>query len=152
MILSFREASAPDSTALTVRNFGFDTFRLKENNTRIQFDDDSTSAGFPNNNWQIRANDSGSGGSNFLGFVDQGVSGNSETGTLVFAVNAGASANSLRVGSNSKVGLRTATPVLDVHANTTDTPAIRLEQNNSADSLHRHGTLPATRQTSSCAM
>ena len=112
-------------------NFGFDTFRLKENNTRIQFDDDSTAAGFPNNNWQIRANDSGSGGSNFLGFVDQGVSGNSETGTLVFAVNAGAAANSLRVGGNSKVGLRTATPVLDVHANTTDTPAIRLEQNNS---------------------
>ena len=112
-------------------DFGFDTIRVKENNTRIQFDDTSTSAGFPNNNWQIRANDSGSGGANFLGFVDQGASGNSETGTIVFAVTAGASANSLRVGSNSKVGLRTATPVLDVHANTTDTPAIRLEQNNS---------------------
>jgi hypothetical protein len=112
-------------------DFGFDTIRVKENNTRIQFDDTSTSAGFPNNNWQIRANDSGSGGTNFLGFVDQGATGNSETGTIVFAVNSGASANSLRVGSNSKVGLRTATPVLDVHANTTDTPAIRLEQNNS---------------------
>ena len=111
-------------------NFGFDTIRVKENNTRIQFDDTSTSAGFPNNNWQIRANDSGGGGTNFLGFVDQGATGNSETGTIVFAVNSGASANSLRVGSNSKVGLRTATPVLDVHANTTDTPAIRLEQNN----------------------
>ena len=111
-------------------DFGFDTIRVKENNTRIQFDDTSTSAGFPNNNWQIRANDSGSGGANFLGFVDQGATGNSETGTIVFAVTAGASANSLRVGSNSKVGLRTATPVLDVHANTTDTPAIRLEQNN----------------------
>jgi len=111
-------------------NFGFDTIRVKENNTRIQFDDTSTSAGFPNNNWQIRANDSGSGGTNFLGFVDQGASGNSETGTIVFAVNSGALANSLRVGSNSKVGLRTATPVLDMHANTTDTPAIRLEQNN----------------------
>jgi endosialidase-like protein len=37
----------------------------------------------------------------------------------------------LRVSSAGKVGLRTATPVLDVHANTTDTPAIRLEQNNS---------------------
>ena len=111
-------------------DFGFDTIRVKENNTRIQFDDTSTSAGFPNNNWQIRANDSGSGGTNFLGFVDQGATGNSETGTIVFAVTAGASANSLRVGSNSKVGLRTATPVLDVHANTTDTPAIRLEQNN----------------------
>jgi endosialidase-like protein len=111
-------------------NFGFDTIRVKENNTRIQFDDTSTSAGFPNNNWQIRANDSGSGGTNFLGFVDQGATGNSETGTIVFAVNSGASANSIRVGSNSKVGLRTATPVLDMHANTTDTPAIRLEQNN----------------------
>jgi hypothetical protein len=111
-------------------DFGFDTIRVKENNTRIQFDDTSTSAGFPANNWQIRANDSGSGGANFLGFVDQGTTGNSETGTIVFAVTAGASANSLRVGSNSKVGLRTATPVLDVHANTSDTPAIRLEQNN----------------------
>ena len=110
-------------------NFGFDTIRLKENNTRLQFDDTSSSAGFPTNNWQIRANDSG-GGSDFLGFVDQGATGNSETGTLVFAVSSGALANSLRVGSNSKVGLRTATPVLDVHANTTDTPAIRLEQNN----------------------
>ena len=111
-------------------NFGFDTIRVKENNTRIQFDDTSTSAGFPSNNWQIRANDSGGGGTNFLGFVDQGATGNSETGTIVFAVNSGALANSLRVGSNSKVGLRTATPVLDMHANTTDTPAIRLEQNN----------------------
>src|SRR6185503_12051738 len=112
-------------------NFGFDTIRVKENNTRIQFDDTSTSAGFPNNNWQIRANDSGSGGANFLAFVDQGATGNSETGTIVFAVTAGASANSLRVGSNSKIGLRTATPVLDIHASTTDTPAMRLEQNNS---------------------
>jgi hypothetical protein len=111
-------------------NFGFDTIRVKENNTRIQFDDTSTSAGFPTNNWQIRANDSG-GGSSFLGIVDQGATGNSESGTLVFAVDAGAGANSLRVSSSSNVGLGTATPVLDMHTNTTDTPAIRLEQNNS---------------------
>src|SRR2546425_943260 len=52
--------------------FGFDTIRLKENNTRLQFDDTSSAAGFPTNNWQIRANDSANGGSNFLGFVDQG--------------------------------------------------------------------------------
>jgi hypothetical protein len=31
-------------------SFGFDTIRLKENNDRIQFDDTSTSAGFPTNN------------------------------------------------------------------------------------------------------
>ena len=112
-------------------NFGFDTIRLKENNTRIQFDDTSTSVGFATNNWQIRANSSANGGASFLAFVDQGATGNSETGTIVFEVDAGAPANSLKVASNGKVGLRTATPVLDVHANTTDTPAIRLEQNNS---------------------
>ena len=109
-------------------NFGFDTVRLKENNTRIQFDDTSA-APFPTNNWQIRANSSASGGASFLGFVDQGANGNSETGTIVFGVEAGAPANSIRVSSTGKVGLRTGTPVLDVHANTSDTPAIRLEQN-----------------------
>ena len=111
-------------------NFGFDTIRVKENNTRIQFDDTSTSAGFATNNWQIRANASPSGGANFLAFVDQGANGNSETGTIVFQVTAGAPANSLVVSSGGNIGVGTATPVLDVHANTTDTPAIRLEQNN----------------------
>ena len=109
--------------------FGFDTIRVKENNTRIQFDDTSA-AGFPLNNWQIRANSSAGGGASFLAFVDQGAAGNSETGTIIFEVDAGAPANSLKVASNGKVGFRTATPVLDMHANTSDTPAIRLEQNN----------------------
>lgn len=110
--------------------FGFDTVRLKENNTRLQFDDTSVSAGFATNNWQIRANAQGSGGASFLGLVDQGATGNSESGTIVVQVDAGASANSLRVSNTSRIGLRTATPVLDVHANTNNTPAIRLEQNN----------------------
>jgi hypothetical protein len=35
------------------------------------------------------------------------------------------------VSSGGNIGVGTATPVLDVHVNTTDTPAIRLEQNNS---------------------
>ena len=110
--------------------FGFDTIRVKENITRIQFDDTS-GAGFPTNNWQIRANSSAGGGGSFLAFVDQGATGNSESGTIVFEVDAGAPANSLRVSSSGNVGVGTATPVLDIHANTTDTPAIRLEQNNS---------------------
>ena len=113
-------------------NFGFDTIRLKENNDRIQFDDTSTSAGFPTNNWQIRANSSASGGASFLGFVDQGTTGNSETGTVVFEVDAGAPANALKVSSTGRVGLRTATPVLDLHITTGDTPAHRLEQTNAS--------------------
>jgi Chaperone of endosialidase len=115
---------------VSTESFGTDTIRVKENNTRIQFDDTSSSAGFASNNWQIRANDQPSGGANFLGIVDQGTGGSGETGTIVFAVAAGAPANSIRVSNIGKVGLRTATPVLDMHANTSDTPAIRLEQNN----------------------
>jgi hypothetical protein len=110
-------------------DFGFDTLRLKENNTRLQFNDTSSTTGFPTNNWQIRANSSASGGANFLGFVDQGATGFSESGTIVFSVAAGAPANSLFVASTGRVGLRTSTPVLDLHAATSNTPAFRLEQN-----------------------
>ncbi len=107
--------------------FGFDTIRLKENNTRIQFDDTS-GAGFATNNWQIRANSSAASGPSFLAFVDQGPTNNSETGTIVFDVEAGAPANALKVSSAGRVGIKTATPSLDLHIATADTPAIRMEQ------------------------
>ena len=45
-------------------SFGFDTLRLKENNLRINFDDTSTSAGFPATDWTLSANDTASGGLN----------------------------------------------------------------------------------------
>lgn len=112
--------------------FGFTTIRMKENNTRIGFVDTSSAAGFATNDWTIRANSSDSGGGNFLAFVDHGAtSTGAETGTIVFEVDAGAPANSLRVASAGRVGLRTATPLLDFHINTSNTPAIRLEQNSS---------------------
>ncbi|GEM_PF-265786 len=111
--------------------FNFDTIRLKENNTRISFNDTSV-APFPTNDWTIRANSSASGGASFLAFVDRGASeSGDETGTIVFEVDAGAPANALKVSSTGKVGLRTATPVLDLHIATSDTPAHRLEQNSS---------------------
>lgn len=106
-------------------NFGFDTIRLKENNTRIHFDDTSTSAGFPANDWTLIANDSASGGSSKFSIEDR-------TGSKVpFTITAGAATNSIFVDSTGRVGLRTSTPVLDLHINTSNTPAIRLEQNNS---------------------
>jgi Chaperone of endosialidase len=106
-------------------SFGFDTIRLKENNTRIKFDDTSTSAGFPANDWQITANDSASGGSSKFSIED--ISGSK----VPFTITAGAATNSVFVDSTGRLGLRTSTPVLDIHANTSNTPAIRLEQNNS---------------------
>lgn len=112
-------------------DFGFDTLRMKENNTRVQFND--TSAGsFPTNNWQIRANASFSGGPSFLGFVDQGPDGTSETGTIVFSVAAGAGPNALFVDAGGNVGIGTGNPVLRMHAVNGNTPALRLEQNGSS--------------------
>jgi hypothetical protein len=109
-------------------SFSFDTIRLKENNTRISFNDTSA-APFPTNDWTIRANSSASGGQSFLGFVDRGTTENGdEVGTIVFEVDAGAPANSLRVSSSGKLGIRTGTPVLDVHVTSSDTPAHRFEQ------------------------
>ncbi len=106
-------------------SFGFDTIRLKENNIRIKFEDTSTGAGFPSNDWQLTANDSASGGSNKFSIEDI-------TGAKVpFTVTAGAATNSIFVDSTGRVGLRTSTPVLDLHVNTSNTPAHRLEQNSS---------------------
>ena len=103
-------------------SFGFDTIRLKENNTRIKFDDTSTAAGFPFNDWQLTANDSPSGGSSKFSIEDI-------TGAKVpFTITAGAATNSIFVNSTGKVGFRTSTPVLDLHITTGDTPAHRLEQ------------------------
>ena len=42
-----------------------------------------------------------------------------------------ASTNSIFVDSTGRVGFRTSTPVLDLHVNTSNTPAARLEQNSS---------------------
>lgn len=102
-------------------SFGFDTIRLKENSTRIKFEDTSVGS-FPTNDWQLTANDSAGGGANKFSIEDI-------TGAKVpFTVTAGASTNSIFVDSTGRVGFRTATPVLDLHVSTSNTPSIRLEQ------------------------
>ena len=107
-------------------SFGFDSVRIKENNTRIRFMDTSTSASFPTRDWQLTANDSNNGGLNKFSIddIDGGVS--------PFTVEAGASDNSLYIDSTSKVGFGTASPLMDVHVVAGDSPAIRLNQHTSS--------------------
>jgi hypothetical protein len=105
-------------------NFGFDTIRLKENNLRIHFEDTSVGT-FPTNDWTLIANDSASGGQSKFSIEDR-------TGAKIpFTVEAGATTNSVYVDSTGRVGFRTSTPVLDLHVATSNTPALRLEQNSS---------------------
>jgi hypothetical protein len=75
--------------------FGFDTVRLKENNTRLTFSDTSA-AGFPNTSWTLAANDAASGGLNrFLiqditaGTTPFDVRGAAPTGSLVVPATGG---------------------------------------------------------------
>jgi hypothetical protein len=105
-------------------SFGFDTIRLKENNTRIKFDDTSTGTGFPNHDWQLTANDSASGGANKFSIEDI------TAATVPMTITGSAPTNSIFVDSTGRLGLRTSTPVLDIHVATSNTPAMRLEQNN----------------------
>jgi hypothetical protein len=103
-------------------SFGFDTIRLKENNTRIKFEDTSTGTGFPTTDWQLTANDSASGGANKFSIEDI------TSATVPFTVTGAAPTNSIFVDSSGRLGLRTSTPVLDIHVSTSNTPALRLEQ------------------------
>ncbi|MBO6797762.1 hypothetical protein [Maricaulis sp.] len=107
-------------------SFGFDTMRLKENNLRIHFDDTSTSASFPRNDWRIIVNDSSNGGDSYFAIED------STAGRQVFRVDAGAPANSLRVDSGGDVGIGTSNPVVELQVVDGDSPTLRLEQNGSS--------------------
>ena len=104
-------------------SFGFDTIKMKENNLRIKAEDTSVGS-FPTIDWQLTFNDSASGGASKFSVEDI-------TGAKVpLTITAGAATNSLFVDSTGRIGFRTSTPVLDLHVATSNTPALRLEQNN----------------------
>ena len=107
-------------------SFGFDTLRLKENNLRVHFDDTSSSASFPSNDWRIVINDSANGGASYFGIED------STAGRRTFSIEAGAPTHSLYVDDGGRVGFGTSTPVVDLHAVSGNTPTLRLEQNGSS--------------------
>ena len=103
-------------------SFGFDTLRLKENNLRLHFDDTSTSASFPRNDWRLGANDTANGGLNKF-FIEDATEGNQP-----FIIEASAGANALYVDDGGRIGIGTNAPVVDLHVKTGNTPTLRLEQ------------------------
>ena len=78
-------------------SFGFDTLRLKENNTRLKFDDTSATAGFPANDWMLQANEAPSGGANRFMLVDD------TAGRVPFSVAAGAPTDALVITASGEV-------------------------------------------------
>lgn len=103
-------------------SFGFSTLRLKENNLRIELVDTSSAGSFPSTDWQIRANESASGGANLFA-VD-----NLTSGRTPFTIVDTAPDNALFVSATGRVGVGTSGPVLQLHALNGNTPGLRLEQ------------------------
>ena len=107
-------------------NFGFDTIRMKENNTRIKFQDTSASASFPTVDWQLTANESNNGGLNKFSIESI------DNSRIPFTVEYGAGSNALYVDDGGRIGLGTASPVVELHVVNGDSPAMRLEQDGSS--------------------
>ena len=95
--------------------FGFDIQKLKHNNTRLLFEDTSTTAGFPATDWRLTANDTTTGGVNRFSIED------ATAATVPFTIRGAAPTNSLFVSNLGRVGLGTSTPDarLDVEASGT---------------------------------
>jgi hypothetical protein len=102
-------------------SYGVATIKMKENNTRIKFEDTSGS-GFPSTDWQLSANDMSSGGANKFFLEDL------STFNVPLLVEGGTPSNALYLDSTGRVGMRTSTPAKDLQITTGSSPTIRLEQ------------------------
>ncbi len=107
-----QQSLAVGTDAVNGENFGFNTIILKENNTRLLFDDTNDPTGtFPANDWQLEANESRNGGTSHFAILD--ITG----GTTPFKVLAGAPTNSIYVSENGNVGIGTSTPSTGLEVN-----------------------------------
>lgn len=86
--------------------------KLKHNNTRLLFEDTSTSAGFASTDWRLTANDTTSGGQNRFSIED------ATAATVPFTIRGSAPSHSLYVNNLGRIGIGTSTPDarLDVEA------------------------------------
>jgi hypothetical protein len=106
-------------------SYGLATAKLKANNTRLKFEDTSSSAGFATTDWQLSANDTFSGGLNKF-FVED-----LTTATAPVVIEGGSPNNALYVDSTGRIGLRTSTPARDLTISAPITTIIRMEQSTS---------------------
>ena len=121
---TIRQALCVGLNCADAESYGATDVLLKADNLSVRFDDTSTTAGFPANDWELLANDSHNGGEDYFGIRDI------TAATTPFRVDAGVATDGLRVspaGSGTHVGVGTE-PMEAIHAVTSDTPTLRLEQ------------------------
>lgn len=106
-------------------SYSFITMHLKEDNTRLRFTDSSEIEGFPTRDWELVANDSKQYGEDYFAIGDV------DAGTKPLLIEGTAPNNALRIDEDGQVGIGTGDPQSSLHLLNGNTPAIRLEQDNS---------------------
>jgi hypothetical protein len=105
--------------------FSADTLKLKENNTRLLFDDTSAEPGYAATDWRLTANEQPIDGANQFSIDDV------TAGTIPFLLEAGLPTGSLFVGE-AGVGMGTTSPDQRLHLVDDNTPSIQFEQTDAA--------------------
>ncbi len=126
--LVVQDAVSIGHDAVTNWGYGYDTLVFRENNLRIYFDDTSTGGTlFPSNDWRIAINDTVTNGSSYFAIED------ATAGKTPFKIAAGAPDGALYIGSSGlAINTTSTSSQLKMWINGSDTPGVRLEQNNSA--------------------
>lgn len=109
--------------------FGLDVLKLKDINVRIDFNDVSSSGGFPNNDWRITINSPLNGGPDFFAIDDSTnqirpflIEDRAQDDALVISDQGGAGS------AGGYIGIGTQDPLMEVHLFHGDSPGLRIEQ------------------------
>ena len=113
----------------SAESFGVETLKLKEDNTRLLFEDVSNPGNSPKRDWMLLANEAEDGGAELFSIVDCGDTADGcESAGRPFTVQGGAPDNALFLDDNGRVGFGTNVPMVDLHIVNGNSPALRLEQ------------------------
>ncbi len=107
-------------------DFLLDTLRLKEYYTRIDFTDTSPGPAFPTQDWTLVANDHAAGGDNYFA-----IRADSPSSSTPFKIDSLAPTSLFHIADTGNIGLGTSVPWHDLHIKSGNTPALRLEQDDS---------------------
>lgn len=109
--------------------FGLDVLKLKDLNIRLDFNDASTTGGFPSNDWRITINSSLNGGPDFFAIDDSTnrlrpfmIEDQTQDYALVVSDQGGADS------PGGYIGFGTQNPLMELHLFHGDTPGLRMEQ------------------------
>lgn len=119
--VSARDGVCAGFDCTDTESYGFASAKLKENNTRLKFEDTSV-APFATTDWQLSANDTTSGGANKF-FVED-----LTAVTVPLVIEGATPTNTLYLDSTGRIGIRTSTPARDLTIANPVSTIIRMEQ------------------------